>query len=311
MAFHIFLFLLMICLLLTLALLWRLGWLHLQPSHSAVASRRSPVHRLLKPRSPLDCPACRLASPASSGVEPASAPVRPWREVKSRRGAPKRVNTAGFACPNRTCPHSGITDADIHASFRGWQAWPGRAHPHVSRPCLPHHVQCPAQHALVSFENSFPLRRHGAVSAGRRIGSLGCRAGVRLSTRHQHHLVVPSSPCTHTPCTSGPFAISTSRTSHWTNCVPGSAALHRCSGSGWLSTLAPRFFPCLSSVPAPNTWHSGSCIPCDGSWLPVASPSLPVTGSISPSLRSPPILGHGEKRNVEGATCAGGRWRRA
>jgi len=35
--------------------------------------------------------------------------------VKSRRGAPKRVNTQGFACPNRKCPYSGITDADIHA----------------------------------------------------------------------------------------------------------------------------------------------------------------------------------------------------
>jgi hypothetical protein len=33
MVFHLFLFLLMICLLLTLALLWRLGWLPLQPSH--------------------------------------------------------------------------------------------------------------------------------------------------------------------------------------------------------------------------------------------------------------------------------------
>ena len=75
----------------------------------------SRAHRLLKPRSPDDCPTCRLASTGSSGVEPASAPVRPWREVKSRRGAPKRVNTEGFACPNRTCPYSGITDADIHA----------------------------------------------------------------------------------------------------------------------------------------------------------------------------------------------------
>ena len=75
----------------------------------------SRAHRLLKPRSPDDCLACRLASTASSGVEPAFAPVRPWREVKSRRGAPKRVNTEGFACPNRTCPYSGITDADIHA----------------------------------------------------------------------------------------------------------------------------------------------------------------------------------------------------
>src|SRR5947209_6812842 len=42
-------------------------------------------------------------------------PVRPWCEVKSRRGAPKRVNTEGFACPNRRCLYCGITDAHIHA----------------------------------------------------------------------------------------------------------------------------------------------------------------------------------------------------
>jgi hypothetical protein len=70
------------------------------------------VQRLLKPRTPLDCPICRLSS---SGVRPASAPGRPWCEVKSRRGAPKRLNTAGFACPNQQCPYFGITDAHIHA----------------------------------------------------------------------------------------------------------------------------------------------------------------------------------------------------
>jgi len=35
--------------------------------------------------------------------------------MKSRRGAPKRVNTEGFACPNPQCSYSGITDAHIHA----------------------------------------------------------------------------------------------------------------------------------------------------------------------------------------------------
>src|SRR5262245_48268995 len=40
---------------------------------------------------------------------------RPWPEVKSRRGAPKRVNTEGFACPNPQCPYVGITDDHIHA----------------------------------------------------------------------------------------------------------------------------------------------------------------------------------------------------
>ncbi len=42
-------------------------------------------------------------------------PLRPWREVKSRRGAPKRVNTEGYACPNPKCLYFGITDDQIHA----------------------------------------------------------------------------------------------------------------------------------------------------------------------------------------------------
>jgi transposase-like protein len=67
------------------------------------------------PRSPHDCPICRLCCTLSSVVEPAPLPVRPWGEVKSRRGAPKRVNTEGFACPNRKCLYSGITDAHMHA----------------------------------------------------------------------------------------------------------------------------------------------------------------------------------------------------
>jgi IS1 family transposase/transposase-like protein len=112
MALHVFLFLLVCFLLLTLALLCRLSWPHLQLSHSPAGSRRALVHRLLKPRTPLDCPVCRLASP---GVGPTSAPPRPWSEVKSRRGAPKRVNTDGFACPNQQCPYYGITDTHIHA----------------------------------------------------------------------------------------------------------------------------------------------------------------------------------------------------
>src|SRR6266702_8421722 len=111
MSLHVFLFLLVVCLL-SLALLGRLPWPHLQLSHAQAGRRRTLVHRLLKPRTPRDCPLCRLCS---SSVRPAPAPVRPWREMKSRRGAPKRVNTQGFACPNRNCPYCGITDAHIHA----------------------------------------------------------------------------------------------------------------------------------------------------------------------------------------------------
>ncbi len=115
MAFHVFVFLLVVCLLLSLALLWRLGWLHLQPPHSQAGAVRTTVHRLLKPRTPLDCPVCRLASAPSSMGGPAPAPVRPWHEGKSRRGAPKRVNTEGYACPNQQCQYYGITESHIHA----------------------------------------------------------------------------------------------------------------------------------------------------------------------------------------------------
>jgi len=52
-------------LILSLALLCRLCWLSLQSSHSQTGSRRTLVQRLLKPRTPLDCPICRLSS---SGV---------------------------------------------------------------------------------------------------------------------------------------------------------------------------------------------------------------------------------------------------
>jgi transposase-like protein len=115
MDFHVYVFLLVVCLLLSLVLLGRLCWFPLRPSSSRGGAKHSRLHRLLKPRCPDDCPACRLASPASSGGEPVPGPVRPWREVKSRRGAPKRVNTEGFACPNPQCPYCGITDAHVHA----------------------------------------------------------------------------------------------------------------------------------------------------------------------------------------------------
>ncbi len=75
MALHAFLYLLVVCLLLSLALLWRLGWLHLQLSHSRGGAKRTTLHRLLKPRSPDDCPACRLASTPSLGGGPAPADV--------------------------------------------------------------------------------------------------------------------------------------------------------------------------------------------------------------------------------------------
>ena len=176
MALHVVLFLLVFLLLLSRALLCRLSWPHLQLSHSQAGSRRALVHRLLKPRTPLDCPLCRLRS---SGVGPASAPIRPWCEVKSRWGAPKRVNPEGFACPNHQCLYFGITDAHIHASFWGWQAWSCRADPDLPRPCLPDHVQRSAPHSPLPFENPLLPDRRSVGCARRRAGPFSCRAGRR------------------------------------------------------------------------------------------------------------------------------------
>jgi transposase-like protein len=117
MALHLFAFvlLLVVCLLLLLVRLGRLDWFSLQPCSSKGMAKRSRPPRLLKPRTPDDCPACRLTSEVLSAGMPAPVPVRPWREVKSRRGAPKRINTKGFACPNPQCQYFGNTDTHFHA----------------------------------------------------------------------------------------------------------------------------------------------------------------------------------------------------
>ena len=154
--------------------LWRLDSFHLRPSSARGRAKRTMLHRSL-------CPARQtVAPPVDSAPLPRRVQgqrlrkSRPWSEVKSRRGAPKRVNTQGFACSNRKCLYFGITDAHIHAAFWGWQAWPGRAHPDVSRPCLPYHVHFQAPHCVVLFENPFSPDRSGALGAGRRTGSLSC-----------------------------------------------------------------------------------------------------------------------------------------
>ena len=277
MAFHLFLFLLVVCLC-SLALLWRLGWHHLQPSHSQAGSRRTQLHRLLKPRSPLDCPSCRLSCTPSPAVGPASVPIRPWSEVKSRRGAPKRVETEGFACPNQQCAYCGITDAHIHAAFRRWQAWPGRAHPDLSLSGLPYHLQCSAQHTPISPENPFSSRRHGTLCTRRRTGCFRRRARLRLSTGHHHDLAVAGSPCMLRPCTSASSAISGFHTSNWMNCAPGYVAPTRFFGCGWPSIPSPRFCRCSLWVLAHNMRRTCSSTPCDRSWPLAAFRSSPVMG---------------------------------
>ena len=68
MDFHMYVYLFVVLLILCLALLWLLCWFPLRPSSSGKA-KPSTLHRQLRPRSPDDCPACRLASSPSSGGE--------------------------------------------------------------------------------------------------------------------------------------------------------------------------------------------------------------------------------------------------
>jgi hypothetical protein len=174
MALPVYVFLFLVCLLLSLALLWRLDWFHARPSYLRGRAKCGRLQRLLKPRSPDDCPACRLASPASSGGEPTPTPVRPWSEVKSRRGAPKRVKTEGFACPNRTCMYFGITEAPIHALVGdGKQGQAERIQT----------FRCQACRTTFSARRNTPLyrlktpsqkARRGALCAGRRARPFRC-----------------------------------------------------------------------------------------------------------------------------------------
>src|SRR6266436_4351605 len=55
------------------------------------------------------------SNPAPQTIAPPVVSPPLPRRAESRRGAPKRVNTEGFACPNQKCLYFGITDDQIHA----------------------------------------------------------------------------------------------------------------------------------------------------------------------------------------------------
>jgi len=79
------------------------------------APRRPAGRRAWRPRTPDDCAACQAAPVPGMAAGTARWSVRPWSEVKGRRGAPKRLATAGYACPSPACPYYGIADERVHA----------------------------------------------------------------------------------------------------------------------------------------------------------------------------------------------------
>ncbi len=117
MGLHVFVFLLVFCLILGLAWLWRLCWLHQGPAPTRAAVKlRNRLPRLRhRPAAQTIAPPVVLP-PLPPRVQGQRMQMsRPWSEVKSCRGTPKRIDTQGFACPNRKCPYFGMTDAHIHA----------------------------------------------------------------------------------------------------------------------------------------------------------------------------------------------------
>ena len=89
-----------------------LAWRYRHAWHRALPYLPKRIRRL-HPSTPNDCPHCRLASTPRWDVPPSA--VRPWRDGRSRRGAPRRVPTDGYACRNPRCPSYANTDAQIHA----------------------------------------------------------------------------------------------------------------------------------------------------------------------------------------------------
>jgi len=67
-----------------------------------------------RPRTSDDCAHCRQARDIPQAA-PQPPNVRPWREVRSRRGAPRRIPTEGYACHTPGCLYRGITDSQVHA----------------------------------------------------------------------------------------------------------------------------------------------------------------------------------------------------
>src|SRR6266566_3615721 len=84
MILHLLLFLLLSLLILYLARLCHLYLLHPCLPRSRAGAVHPMVHRLLKPRDPGDCPACRLSSTFSVGVVASPVPTTSARTLESQ-----------------------------------------------------------------------------------------------------------------------------------------------------------------------------------------------------------------------------------
>ena len=75
--------------------------------------KKKGLPRKWKSRNPKHCPACR-AGICLPALHPRRE-VTTWKDVRSRRGRKKRIQTEGHCCLNPFCWYFGITDAAVHA----------------------------------------------------------------------------------------------------------------------------------------------------------------------------------------------------
>ena len=229
--------------------------------------------------------------------------------MKSRRGAPKRIDTEGFACPNPQCRYFGNTDAHFHALVGDGKH--GRAEPIQTFRCQACRTTFTARRNTPLYRLKTPSQKVAMVRicAGRRAGPFRGRAGLRLPSGHHHHLADPRGQARCSSCMSAASAICASRICSWTNCAPGCAALHRCCGCGWPSTPCTKILPVLQLGPRTQNMAHRSSTPATDAWLLAASRSLPVMDSNLYFYALTAHFGQWLQVGVEGAKCSGGRWR--
>jgi hypothetical protein len=179
----------LLLLLASFLLLCALCWPYPGPAQSRTAAKiRTTVQRLLKPRTPDDCLACRLATTASSGEGPVPADVASLARGEKPAGSSQAQRHPGLRLSQPKLPLLWHHRCTPTCAGGRWHAWPSRAHPNLSRSCLLYHVHFQAPHPLVPAENPFPPDRRRVSCAGRRAGYFRRRTGLRVAAGHQHHL---------------------------------------------------------------------------------------------------------------------------
>jgi len=94
-------------------LVWRWWMKHRRRLQRGWRREEAKLPRRWKPHSEQACAACRAGLHVSLVQRMPN--VEPYAQAKKKPGRPKRLETAGYACPCATCRYFGVTDAAVHA----------------------------------------------------------------------------------------------------------------------------------------------------------------------------------------------------